>query len=107
MDAIAPADGKCEVVAGTIAAAERGEIGEVYNLGGCRQNSCSMLEAISLTEQICGKKLNWSYQEQNRIGDHIWWISDVRKFQSHYPAWKYQYSLPDILREIQAALSAR
>src|SRR5208337_2780901 len=65
--------------------------GEVYNMGGSRHSNCSMREAIALCEQIAGKKMNSTYVETNRIGDHIWWISDVRRFQSHYPLWKYQY----------------
>ena len=80
--------------------------GEVYNLGGSRHSNCSMLEAIELCEEISGRKLNWEYVETNRIGDHIWWISDVRKFQSHYPAWKYRYDLRGILREINTSCSA-
>ena len=78
-------------------------VGEVYNMGGSRHSNCSMLEGIALCEQISGRKLNWSYVEDNRIGDHIWWISDVRKFQSHYPAWKYRYNLRAILEEIHQA----
>ena len=60
-------------------------VGEVYNIGGSRHSNCSMLEAIELCEEISGRKLTWNYEETNRIGDHIWWISDVRKFQEHYP----------------------
>jgi len=78
--------------------------GEVYNLGGSRHSNCSMLEAIDLCEEISGRKLSWSYEEANRIGDHIWWISDVRKFQSHYPNWKFRYGLREILEEIYAAV---
>jgi len=59
--------------------------GEVYNIGGSRHSNCSMLVAIALCEEISGRKLTWSYEETNRIGDHIWWISDVGKFQKHYP----------------------
>ena len=77
--------------------------GEVYNLGGSRHSNCSMLEAIDQCERISGKKLEYSYVEDNRIGDHIWWVSDVRKFQSHFPAWQYRYSIPEILREIHDA----
>jgi CDP-paratose 2-epimerase len=77
--------------------------GEVYNIGGSRHSNCSMLEAIALCEGISGRKLDWSYVEDNRIGDHIWYISDVRKFQSHYPGWKYRYDLRTILEEIHAA----
>jgi CDP-paratose 2-epimerase len=78
-------------------------VGEVYNMGGSRHSNCSMLEAIELCEKISGRKLNWSYVEDNRIGDHIWWISDVRKFQGHYPAWQYRYDLRGILTEIHDA----
>jgi CDP-paratose 2-epimerase len=78
--------------------------GEVYNIGGSRYSNCSMLEAIELCEQISGRKLNWTYGEDHRIGDHIWWISDVRKFQAHYPRWKYRCDLTAILSEIRGAL---
>ncbi|HRW03983.1 MAG TPA: NAD-dependent epimerase/dehydratase family protein [Caldilineaceae bacterium] len=74
--------------------------GEVYNIGGGRFSNCSMLEAIELCETIAGKKLNWQYSEQNRTGDHIWWISDLTKFQSHYPTWQLTYNVPRILQEI-------
>jgi len=77
---------------------------EVYNIGGSRHSNCSMLEAIDLCEEISGRKLTWSYEETNRIGDHIWWISDVRKFQQHYPGWKFRYGLREILEEIHAAV---
>jgi CDP-paratose 2-epimerase len=79
-------------------------VAEVYNLGGSRHSNCSMLEAIAEGERISGRKLEWSYIEENRIGDHIWWISDVRKFQAHFPEWKYRYDLGAILQEIYAAL---
>jgi CDP-paratose 2-epimerase len=81
--------------------------GEVYNAGGGRHSNCSMLEAIQLCEQITGNKVNYSYSETNRIGDHIWWISDLTKFKSHYPEWNYQYGLTDILTEIRDALVLR
>ncbi len=74
--------------------------GEVYNIGGGRYSNCSMLEAIDLCQGITGKKLNWTYSEQNRAGDHIWWISDTSKFMQHYPNWQLQYDVPQILREI-------
>jgi CDP-paratose 2-epimerase len=79
-------------------------VAEVYNIGGSRHSNCSMLEAIHLCEEISGKKLSWSYVEDNRIGDHIWWISDVRKFQEHYPKWKFRYGVRDILEEIYTAV---
>ena len=78
--------------------------GEVYNIGGSRHSNCSMLEAIEMCEQVSGKKLTWTYEETNRIGDHIWWISDVRKFQSHYPNWKFRYGMPEIVGEIHHAV---
>ncbi|MFZ4763621.1 MAG: NAD-dependent epimerase/dehydratase family protein [Roseimicrobium sp.] len=77
--------------------------GEVYNIGGSRHSNCSMLEAIQLCEEISGKKLEWTYKEDNRIGDHIWWISDVSKFRAHYPSWNYRYDLRTTLEEIHAA----
>ena len=80
--------------------------GEVYNAGGSRHSNCSMLEAIELCEQISDRKLKWTYVDENRIGDHIWWVSDVRKFQSHYPAWKFRYGTMEILKEIYEACRA-
>lgn len=74
--------------------------GAVYNIGGGRFSNCSMLEAIGYCEQITGRPLNWSYTESNRTGDHIWWVSDVRKFQQDYPNWSLTYDVPAILREI-------
>ncbi len=80
-------------------------VGEVYNIGGSRHCNCSMLEAIALCEEISGRKLSWEYVEDNRIGDHIWWISDVRKFREHYPEWNFRYGLREILEEIHAAVT--
>lgn len=81
--------------------------GEVYNAGGSRHSNCSMLEAIATCENITGKKMNWSYSETNRIGDHIWWISDVSKFKAHYPDWDFKFSLDDILRQICDEIKTR
>ena len=81
--------------------------GEVYNAGGSRHSNCSMIEAIAHCEKITGKKMNYSYQEENRIGDHIWWISDVSKFRNHYPGWEYQFGLEDILYQIFKGISGR
>lgn len=75
-------------------------VAEVYNMGGSRFSNCSMLEAIRHCEIITGKKLDWSYVETNRIGDHIWWISDIKKFKRHYPAWDLSYGITQILEEI-------
>jgi len=74
--------------------------GEVYNAGGSRFSNCSMLEAIGMCEEISGRQLNFEYVEQNRAGDHMWWISDVSKFRSHYPEWEYKYDIRTILQEI-------
>ena len=74
--------------------------GEVYNMGGSRFSNCSMIEAIDLCEKISGKRLDWKYVDQNRVGDHIWYVSDVSRFQQHYPDWKYKYDVPAILQQI-------
>jgi CDP-paratose 2-epimerase len=74
-------------------------VAEVYNMGGSRFSQCSMLEAIDMVEEISGKKMNYEYKEQNRIGDHIWYISSVGKFKSHFPKWKYEKDLDTIFRE--------
>jgi CDP-paratose 2-epimerase len=80
---------------------------EVYNLGGSRHSNCSMLEAIDQCQEISDRKLDWTYVEDNRIGDHIWWISDVAKFQSHFPAWRYRYGIREILGEIHDACTEK
>ncbi|MDP6631685.1 MAG: NAD-dependent epimerase/dehydratase family protein [Kiritimatiellia bacterium] len=82
-------------------------VGEVYNAGGSRHSNCSMLEGIALCEELSGRKMNYTYVDDNRIGDHMWWISDVRKFQSHYPEWGYRYGLQEIVQEIVAAIQER
>lgn len=74
--------------------------GEVYNIGGGRFSNCSMLEGIQHCQEIAGQELNWVYQEDNRIGDHIWWISDNAKFEGHYPNWQLNYDVRAILQEI-------
>jgi CDP-paratose 2-epimerase len=85
---------------------ENPRVGEVYNMGGSRHSNCSMLEAIRIGEELSGNKLDYTYLEDNRVGDHIWYISDVQKFQSHYPAWSYKYSINDILGEIYEACAS-
>jgi len=79
---------------------EKPRIGEVYNMGGGRYSNCSMLEAIAMCQEITGKEFNYQYEETNRIGDHIWWISGLSKFESHFPDWKMKYDLKTILTEI-------
>jgi CDP-paratose 2-epimerase len=72
----------------------------VYNIGGGRQSNCSMLEAIELCEGIAGRELDWSLGEENRIGDHRWWISDLEPFKSDYPGWDIRYDVAEILQQI-------
>ncbi|MEP6848815.1 MAG: NAD-dependent epimerase/dehydratase family protein [Acidobacteriota bacterium] len=77
--------------------------GEVYNLGGGRDNSASLIECIKMAEDMTGKKLSTTYTDQNRIGDHICYISDLSKLKSHFPDWSITKSLPQICEEIVAA----
>jgi CDP-paratose 2-epimerase len=72
----------------------------VYNIGGGRQSNCSMLEAIASCQQIAGRELQWSLGEDNRIGDHRWWISDLEPFKRDYPDWDITHNVEDILQEI-------
>ncbi|MCU0436776.1 MAG: NAD-dependent epimerase/dehydratase family protein [Raineya sp.] len=81
--------------------------GEVYNAGGSRFSNCSMQEGIALCEEITGNKMNYSYVEDNRIGDHIWWVSDVSKFKKHYPEWNYKYDLKSTLVQMFEAMKSR
>jgi CDP-paratose 2-epimerase len=81
--------------------------GEVYNAGGGRHSNCSMLEAISLCEVISGNKVDYSYSYDNRIGDHIWYISDVNKFKAHYPDWDWSYNLNETLIEMHNTMLLR
>lgn len=74
--------------------------GAVYNIGGSRHSNCSMLEAIELIEELSGLRLNYQLLEQARSGDHIWWISDVRRFQLDFPEWRYSHNLTSILLEM-------
>ena len=74
--------------------------GEVYNLGGGRENSCSILEAVALIEELGGPRLRYEYVDEPRRGDHICYISDLRKLKAHYPGWEVTISLREILSEI-------
>ena len=74
--------------------------GAVYNLGGGRDNSCSIIEAINLIEKISGIKAKYKFSKINRIGDHIWWITDNSKFKKDYPRWKIKYSLEHSLKQM-------
>ncbi|MCC7274909.1 MAG: NAD-dependent epimerase/dehydratase family protein [Alphaproteobacteria bacterium] len=81
--------------------------GVVYNMGGGRHSNCSMLEAIAGCERRTGRPMKWSYKDDARVGDHIWWISDTRKFQADYPGWRYEYDLERILDEMHEGLARR
>lgn len=81
--------------------------GQVYNAGGGRFSNCSMLEAIDICEAITGNKMNYSYTDNNRSGDHIWYISDVSKFKTHYPGWDYQYNLETTMAQIYENMKSR
>ena len=81
--------------------------GAVYNLGGGRESHCSMREAIALCQEIAGRELAVRYADENRIGDHIWYVSDLRRFRERYPGWRITRRVPDILREIRDENAAR
>jgi len=81
--------------------------GAVYNIGGARHSNCSMLEAIRIAEEMTSRKLSFTVSDQARSGDHIWWISDVRRFQTDFPDWKFQYDVRSIIKEIVEATTER
>lgn len=89
-----------DVIAAFDAFAANPRPGEVYNIGGGRQNSASVLESIDLVERISGCKINWTYEDHNRIGDHICYISNLGKLRSHYPGWSITVSLEEIVTEM-------
>jgi CDP-paratose 2-epimerase len=78
-------------------------VAEVYNIGGGRFSNASVIESIELAQEIAGEELQWTYKEENRIGDHIWWIGDNGRFESHFPDWKLEYDVRRILSEIHDA----
>jgi CDP-paratose 2-epimerase len=80
---------------------------EVYNLGGGKENACSILEAFDMVAELTGRKQRWAYVEKNRVGDHICYYSDLRKMRAHYPDWRITRRLPEILGEIVAAWRER
>src|SRR6266480_3269031 len=86
---------------------ENPRIAAVYNIGGSRHSNCSILEGIRLAEEMCGKTLQYTISDNARSGDHIWYISDVSRFQKDYPAWKYRYDLGTMLSEIVGAVRER
>jgi CDP-paratose 2-epimerase len=86
---------------------QRPTSGAVYNLGGGRHSNCSMLEAVAMAEALTGRPMNITYEQDNRIGDHIWWISDVSKFQADYPDWRYRYDIKSLMADIHAGVCSR
>lgn len=82
-------------------------VAEVYNLGGGKQNSCSILEAFQIAERFSGKAQIHQYVDENRIGDHICYYSDLRKMKNHYPKWDITISLEDTIRQIVESWTAR
>jgi CDP-paratose 2-epimerase len=80
---------------------------EVYNLGGGKTNSCSILEAFTMAEHYTSRKINWVYTDKSRMGDHICYYSDLRKIKSHYPAWTITKTLPMIFEEIAVSWTHR
>ncbi|MBC8096187.1 MAG: NAD-dependent epimerase, partial [Akkermansiaceae bacterium] len=85
---------------------EQPRCGEVYNLGGGRANSVSILEAFEHAAALSGKKMNFEYLEQNRAGDHICYISDLTKLRNHYPAWDITKNLANVFEDIYRATIA-
>jgi CDP-paratose 2-epimerase len=81
--------------------------GEVYNIGGGPTSNCSMLEAIAAVERLTGRNMQWIYDDSSRSGDHIWWVSDIRKFRDHYPGWKLTRTLDELLEEIYINMRER
>ena len=87
--------------------AQKPKSAAVYNVGGARHSNCSMLEAIEIAEELSGRKLEYKIVDQNRSGDHIWWISDVRRLQADYPGWKFRYGVREIIAEIVDAVKTK
>ena len=98
---------RADVVSALWMVFESPRAGAVYNLGGTRFSHCSMLEAIDLCEEMAGRELQWTYEEQNRSGDHIWYVSDMSRFKTDYPGWNHAYDLNSILVEIRDAVTER
>jgi CDP-paratose 2-epimerase len=80
-------------------------IGEVYNIGGGRYANTSVMEAITIAEDLTRRPMNWSYVDDNRVGDHIWWISDIRRFQTQYPEWRIARDIRTTMTEIHDAFA--
>jgi CDP-paratose 2-epimerase len=96
-----------DLVSALCAFSGRPRIAAVYNMGGGRQSNCSMLEAIAACETRVGKRVHWRYVDRSRIGDHMWWISDLRTFRRDYPSWQLTYSIDDIFDSLYEGLAGR
>jgi len=75
-------------------------VGEIYNIGGGRKSNCSVIEALNYVESFANIKIKRNYQKANRVGDHIWYITDIKKFRRHYPNWKQKYGTKKIIEEL-------
>jgi len=86
---------------------QKPRVGEVYNIGGSRHSNCSILEAVQMIQELTGNEFKYEVSDHSREGDHLWWISDIRKFKGHYPEWSLKYGIQDIIKEIVEALQER
>ena len=86
---------------------ESPRVAEVYNIGGGKANSCSILEAFQLAEQFSGQKMRYTYLSENRVGDHICYYSDLSKMRTHYPNWDISISVEETVRQIVTAWQSR
>ena len=75
-------------------------VGEIYNIGGGRKSNCSIIEALNIIERATNIKIKKIFKKQNRVGDHIWYISNMKKFKKHYPKWKQNFSTNKIVEEL-------
>jgi CDP-paratose 2-epimerase len=96
-----------DLVSALWAFAQRPIPGAVYNIGGSRFANCSVLEAIDLAQELAGRELDYAISDDARSGDHIWYVSDVRRFQADYPEWSYRYDLRTTVEEIVEAARER
>lgn len=96
-----------DLVAALLAFIDSPRAGAVYNIGGGRHSNCSVLEAIEIVEAVSGRKLDWTYSDQNRVGDHIWWIGDNGAFERDYPGWSQQYDVASTVEEMVGAAGDR
>ena len=79
---------------------EQPRVAAVYNIGGGRYANCSILEAIYMAQELTGRQFNWAYSDSNRMGDHMWWVSDISRFEAHYPNWRFEHSIKEIMQAV-------